>query len=109
MLDGRRVLRHHRMVSRDLLNQVQDVDFNYGVTHPDGREERLAHKAQKRYLLRFEAEQLLARSGSEVGQCTRIMTKAPGSKYPGELIWVAGKTTLANPRRTLDHWFPEED
>jgi len=90
--DGRRVVRRDRIVSRDLFNQINYVELIYYVTHPDGREERLVHAFPMRYLFSFEAEHLLARCGFEVEQVYADYDKSPyGSKYPGELIFVAKK------------------
>ena len=90
MPDGRRILRHTRILSRDWFNQVADVELTYEVTHPDGYEERLAHSLRTRYLFRFEAEHLLARCGFQVEALYADYDKSPyGSKYPGELIFVA--------------------
>ena len=90
--DGRRVVRRHKIVSRDLHNQINHVELIYYVTHPDGREERLVHAFPMRYLFRFEAEHLLARCGFEVEDVYADFDKSPyGSKYPGELIFVARK------------------
>jgi len=92
MPDGRRVTRRHRWAARDPFNQVQDVELIYYVTHPDGREERLVHAFPFRYLFRFEVEHLLARSGFQVEEVYADFDKSPyGSKYPGELIFVARK------------------
>jgi len=45
-----------------------------------------------RYFFRFEAEHLLARAGFRVEHVYADYDKSPyGSKYPGELIFVAGK------------------
>lgn len=93
MPDGRRVLRHHRIASRDLFNQVEDIELIYDVTHPDGRKEQWVHCTRMRYLFRFEAEHLLARSGFQVEGVYADYNKNPyGSKYPGELIFIARKT-----------------
>jgi len=90
--DGRRVTRRDKIVSRDRFNQINHVELIYYVTHPDGREERLVHSFPMRYLFRFEAEHLLARSGFEVEAVYADFDKSPyGSKYPGELIFVASK------------------
>jgi len=90
--DGRRVIRRHKIISRDLYNQINYVELIYYVTHPDGREERLVHSFPMRYLFRFEAEHLLVRCGFEVEQVYADFDKSPyGSKYPGELIFVAKK------------------
>jgi SAM-dependent methyltransferase len=92
MPDGRRVLRKHKMVSRDPFRQIIETDLVYYVTHPDGRQERLVHHLTMRYFFRFEAEHLLARAGFEVEQLYADYDKSPfGSKNPGELIFVAKK------------------
>ena len=92
MPDGRRVICRHRTVSRDPLNQTNNVELIYYVTHPDGREERLVHAFPMRYLFRFEAEHLLVRSGFEVENVYADYDQHPyGSTYPGELIFVARK------------------
>ncbi len=90
--DGRRVVRRNRIVARDLFNQVNQAELIYYVTHPDGRTERLVHTFAMRYLFRFEAEHLLARSGFEIEHVYADFDKNPyGSRYPGELILVAKK------------------
>lgn len=90
--DGRRVVRRHKVVSRDLVNQVNRVELIYDVTHPNGRRERVVHAFPMRYLFRFEAEHLLARSGFGVEAVYADYDKSPfGSTYPGELILVARK------------------
>jgi hypothetical protein len=64
--------------------------------HPDGREERLVHAFPMRYLFRFEAEHLLARCGFAVESIYADYDKTPyGSKYPGELIFVAKKVRVS--------------
>ena len=88
--DGRKVIRRHTVVSRDVANQINYVELVYYVTHPDGRQERLVQAFPMRYLFRFEAEHLLARAGFAVEQLYADYDKSPyGSKYPGELIFVA--------------------
>jgi SAM-dependent methyltransferase len=90
--DGRSVVRRYRTVSRDPFNQVQQNELIYYVTHPDGREERLVHAFPFRHLFRFEAEHLLVRSGFQVEDVYADFDKSPyGSKYPGDLIFVARK------------------
>jgi SAM-dependent methyltransferase len=92
--DGRRVRRRHKTLARDRFNQVNQEELIYYVTHPDGREERLVHAFPMRYLFRFEVEHLLARCGLEVEQLYSGFDKSPyGSRYPGDLIFVARKTT----------------
>jgi SAM-dependent methyltransferase len=90
--DGRRVMRKFCITARDLFNQVQDLELIYYVTHPDGREERLVQAFPMRYLFRFEAEHMLAHAGFAVEHLYADYDKSPyGSKYPGELIFVAHK------------------
>jgi SAM-dependent methyltransferase len=92
MPDGRKVVRRHKIVSRDVPNQTNYVELIYYVRHPDGRQERLVQAFPMRYLFRFEAEHLLARAGFEVENLYADYDKSPyGSKYPGELIFVARK------------------
>jgi hypothetical protein len=86
------VTRHARVAARDYFNQVQDVELIYYVVHPDDRQERLVHAFPMRYLFRFEAEHLLARCGFAVEAIYGDYDRSPyGSKYPGELIFVAVK------------------
>jgi SAM-dependent methyltransferase len=90
--DGRRVVRHARLVADHRANQVIDVELIYDVTHADERHERLVHGFKMRYLFRFEAEHLLARCGFEVEHLYSGYDRSPfGSRYPGELIFVARK------------------
>jgi SAM-dependent methyltransferase len=90
--DGRRVVRRVKIVARDYFNQINHTELIYYVTYPDGHEERLVHAFPMRYLFRFEAEHLLVRSGFEVEQLYADFDKSPyGSKYPGELIFIARK------------------
>lgn len=88
--DGRKVLRRFHILGRDFLRQTQDVEFIHRITYPDGREERLVARITMRYVFRYEAEHLLVRSGFEVLNVYADFDKSPyGSKYPGELIFVA--------------------
>jgi len=92
MPDGRKVLRRHHILSRDYFRQTEEVELIHRVTHPDGREERLVQRLTLRYLFRYEAEHLLARSGFAVENVYGDFDRsAYGTKYPGELIFVAKK------------------
>ena len=53
MPDGRQVTRMAKIVSRDLFNQINQVELIYYVTHLDRREERLVHAFPMRDLFRF--------------------------------------------------------
>lgn len=90
--DGRRVIRRQKKISENRFNQVNRHELIYYITHPNGRKERLVHAFDFRYIFRFEAEHLLARAGFQVEQLYADFDKTPyGSKYPGELIFVARK------------------
>jgi SAM-dependent methyltransferase len=90
--DGREVVRKHRLAGVDLANQVIDGEIIYYISHPDGQTERLVHSFKLRYLFRFEVEHLLARTGFQVEAGYADFDKSPlGSKYPGELIFIAKK------------------
>lgn len=94
--DGRRVRRRVRIVGRDLLRQILEVEFLFVVTHVDGREEHRVHDFRLRYLYPHEAEHLLARSGFDVEDLFSDYNKSPyGAQYPGELIFIARKTGRA--------------
>ena len=84
------------VVGLDLSPHMLDVcvELIYDVTHPDGREERLVHAFPMRYFFRFEAEHLLARSGFDIQHVYADFDKNPYvSKYPGELVFVAQKSS----------------
>jgi hypothetical protein len=98
MPDGRRVVRRMKTVAANRFTQVNDHELIYYVTHPDGRGERLVHAFSLRYLFRFEAEHLLARSGYVLEQVYADYEKnAYGTTYPGELIFVARASRDAAP------------
>jgi SAM-dependent methyltransferase len=91
--DGRRVVRRHKTVAHDRFNQIGDFELIYEVEHPDGRKERLVQSFRLRYLFRFEAEHLLARAGFAVEHLYADFDRSEyGSKYPGELLFVARRT-----------------
>jgi SAM-dependent methyltransferase len=95
MPDGRRVVRQHKIVSRNRFDQVTEREIIYDVSHSDGRTERLVHAFALRHLFRFEGEHLLARAGFEVEHLYADYEKHPyGSRYPGELVFVARKTRV---------------
>ncbi len=89
--DGARVVRTYRTVSRDLFNQIIELELIYYVTHPDGREERLVDVFPLRYLFRFELEHLLVRAGFRLERVYGGFDESPygTTAYPGELIAVA--------------------
>lgn len=94
MPDGRQVTRSFKIVDQDRFQQVNGIELIYDVVHPDGRKERQMHAFRMRYLFRYEAEHLLARSGFVVEQLYAGYDRsAYGSTYPGELIFIARKAS----------------
>jgi SAM-dependent methyltransferase len=90
MSDGRKVVRRARIVWRDYFNQVTHNELIYYVKHDGALEERFVHQFPLRYLFKAEAEHLLARCNFAVEALYADYDKSPyGSKYPGELIFVA--------------------
>lgn len=94
MPDGSRVVRTYRTTSRNLFEQLIEVEFIYYVTHPDGGEERLVDVLPIRYLFRYELEHLLVRAGFRLERVYGDFDKSPygSTAYPGELIAVASPT-----------------
>ena len=88
--DGRTIIRHHRLLERDLCSQTFSTELAFDVTYLDGRTERFAHQHRFRYLFRLEAEHLLARAGFIVSNVFSDFDRSPyGAKYPGTLIFIA--------------------
>jgi hypothetical protein len=96
--DGRRVFRRGRIVAHDRFTQVTQHELIYYITHPNGPGERLVHAFSMRNTFRFEAEHLLVRAGYDVEHLYADFDRRPyGSKYPGELIFVARKAAGGHP------------
>jgi SAM-dependent methyltransferase len=90
--DGRRVQRRSKILRHDRFNQVTDHELIYYITSADGRVERVVHPFSMRNTFKFEMEHLLIRLGFTIEQVYADFDRSPfGSKYPGELIFVAGK------------------
>lgn len=90
--DGRIVVRSHRITSKDLFNQTQKAEWIYHITYHDGHKMDFIYPFQVRYSFRFEVEHLLARAGFHVEEVYADYDRsAYGSKYPGELIFIARK------------------
>ena len=90
--DGRRLERTFKIVKADRFEQVNDIELIYNVTDSSGQTHRSVHAFRMRYLFRFEAEHLLARTGFAVEQLYAGYDRsAYGSTYPGELVFVARK------------------
>jgi SAM-dependent methyltransferase len=89
--DGRRFRRTVRIVARHRAAQVNDVEFVYYVTHPDGRAERLAQVFPLRYFFRYEVEHLLARAGFRVAALYGNFDRSPFADDSPEMIFLAEK------------------
>jgi SAM-dependent methyltransferase len=63
MPDGRKFRMTSRVAAFHPLQQYNDFETIFYVTHPGRRRERVVQKLPLRYLFRFEAEHLLARCG----------------------------------------------
>lgn len=92
--DGRQLERSFQILEQNRFTQVNRVELIYDVTHTDGRKERQVHSFGMRYLFRYEAEHLLARSGFVVEQLYAGYDRSPyGSTYPGDLVFIARKVS----------------
>jgi SAM-dependent methyltransferase len=92
--DGRVLDRTFKVVNHDRFEQVNDIELIYHITYPDGRKARSVHAFKMRYLFRYEVEHLLARTGFVVEQLYAGYDRsAYGTTYPGELIFIARKSS----------------
>lgn len=89
MPDGRTVERRYRVLNMDHAHQRYDVHMIYYITHPDGRTDRLAHHLSMRYIFRWEAEHMLARSGFEIEAVYGFFDRSPVCAESSDLIFVA--------------------
>ena len=91
---GRRAVRSYRIAKRNFFEQVQDVEFIFEVTHPDGRVDRHSGVYPMRYVFRFEAEHLLVREGFTIEALYGDYQQRPygSTAYPGELVFVCRRS-----------------
>lgn len=89
--DGRKFRRTRRVVAFHRAQQVNEVELAYYVTHPDGRQERLAHVFPMRYFYPFEVEHLLARAGFRLRHVFGGFDRSPLRDDSQEMIFVAQK------------------
>ena len=88
--DGRKIVRRHRTLDRDLCSQTFSTELAFHVTYPDGRSQDFAHQHRFRYLFRFELEHLLARAGFIIRDVYSGFDRSPyGSTYPSDLVIIA--------------------
>ncbi len=92
MPDGRSVTWGIRNTSVDYNRQIIHEEMFYNIRYPDGQEEQMVYPSPMRYFFRYEVEHLLARTGFRTESVYANFDKEPfGSKYPGELVFVARK------------------
>ena len=89
--DGRKFVRCHRIVERDLPNQSLDLEIIYYVTDSEGREEKMIHEFRLRYLFRFELEHLLDRGGFQLTSLFGDFEQTPFGETGDKLLVVKAK------------------
>jgi SAM-dependent methyltransferase len=89
MSGARRVRLTERVVAFHRSEQCNDVEMIYGVTHPDGRKERLVLAWKLRYFFRYEVEHLLAWCGFRVTAVYGNFDRSPLRDDSPEMIFVA--------------------
>ena len=89
--DGRIVLRTARIAAFHRAAQVNEVEFCWYVTHPNGRREQIRWRTALRYYFRFELEHLLARAGLRVSALYGDLNRSPFQDDSAEMIFVAEK------------------
>ncbi len=93
MPDGTGVLRSQRLVSKNLADQINNVEFIYRHSLVDGSVQKHVHAFPMRYLYRYEVEHLLARCGFNIIDVYSDFSRAPyGPGYPREIIVEANRS-----------------
>jgi len=87
--DGRIVLRSTRIAAFHRAAQVNDVEFCWYVTHPNGRREEVRWRVGLRYSFRFELEHLLALAGLRVAALYGDVHRSPFADDSPDMIFVA--------------------
>jgi SAM-dependent methyltransferase len=89
--DGRKVRRTVRIAAFYRARQVNDIEFVWYVTHPDGRTERLVWQTPLRYFFRYEVEHLLARAGLRLAELRGDFAGSPLQDDSPDMIFMAEK------------------
>lgn len=89
--DGRKLRRTHRLANLHRVEQYNDVELIYYVTHPNGREERLVHSFPFRYFFRYEVEHILQRCGFNTLDVFGNYDKSPLRDDSPEMVFLAEK------------------
>jgi SAM-dependent methyltransferase len=87
--DGRHVRRTIRVAAFHRNAQINDVEFCWYVTHPNGRQEEIRWRTPLRYYYRFELEHLLARAGMRTAAVYGDFDGSPYGEDSPEMIFVA--------------------
>ena len=89
LADGRIVRRTVRIAAFHRAAQINDVEFCWYVTHPNGRREEIRWRTGLRYSYRFELEHLLARAGFRVAALYGDVNRSPYGDESPDMIFVA--------------------
>jgi len=89
--DGRTVRRTTRVTAFHRGEQINDVEFCWYVTHPDGRREESRWRTALRYFYRFEVEHLLARAGLRMAALYGDYDRSPFGDESPDMIFLAEK------------------
>jgi SAM-dependent methyltransferase len=87
--DGRRARRTGKVTGVQLLEQINDIELVYYVTHPDGRAERLVHSFRMRWFTRYEIEHMLERCGFGLRMVYGNFDRSELTDSSPEMIFVA--------------------
>jgi SAM-dependent methyltransferase len=87
--DGRMVRRTTRIAAFHRGTQINEVEFCWYITHPDGRQEEIRWRVALRYYYRFEVEHLLARAGLRVAALHGDYDRSSFGDESPDMIFVA--------------------
>ena len=89
LADGRIVRRTVRIAAFHREAQINEVEFCWYVTHPNGRREQIHWRVGLRYYYRFELEHLLALAGLRVAALYGDVERSPYGEQSPDMIFVA--------------------
>ncbi len=89
--DGRRFRRTVRIAAFHRARQMNEVEFVFYLTHPNGRKERIVERFALRYFFRYELEHLLARCGFRVKALYGNFDRSAFTDESPEMIFAAEK------------------
>lgn len=87
--DGSTFRRGGRMVAVHRIDQINEVELIYYITHPNGKTERRVHAFGMRWFLRQELEHLVARAGYTLDTIYGNFDRTPLRDASPEMIVVA--------------------